>query len=171
VLFILNVIHSKYGRAMKAVRDDEDAAAAMGINTFKNKTLAFCTSAFFEGVGGGLLALFLTTISPDQFSFLFTFQLLIIIVLGGLGSTTGAILGTIIVLGGSEFLVFLDKPMQIFGYTTPALPGLKMVVFSIILILVMLFARRGIMGDEELPSLIKRVKKIIAIKRKNAADR
>jgi branched-chain amino acid transport system permease protein len=157
VLFILNVIKSKYGRAMKAIRDDEDAALAMGINTFKNKTSAFCTSAFFEGVGGGLLAVFLTTISPDQFSFLFTFQLLIIIVLGGLGSTTGAILGTILVLGGSEFLVFLDKPMDIFGYETPALPGLKMVVFSIILICVMLFARRGIMGDMELGGVLKKL--------------
>jgi branched-chain amino acid transport system permease protein len=156
VLFIVNIISSKYGRAMKAVRDDEDAAAAMGINTFKSKTLAFCTSAFFEGVGGGLLAAFLTTISPDQFSFLFTFQLLIIIVLGGLGSTTGAIVGTILVLGGSELLVFLDKPMNIFGFQTPALPGLKMVVFSIILILVMLFARRGIMGDSEAGDLFKR---------------
>lgn len=66
---------------MKAVRDDEDAAIAMGVNTFKAKTFAFCTSAFFEGVGGGLLAALLTSISPDLFDFFFTFQLLIIIVL------------------------------------------------------------------------------------------
>ncbi|MCR4942664.1 MAG: branched-chain amino acid ABC transporter permease [Campylobacter sp.] len=150
IIAILNLIYSKFGRAMKAVRDDEDAAHAMGINTFKIKTLAFCTSAFFEGIGGALLVCLLGSVSPDQFTFFFTFQLLIIIVLGGLGSTTGAIIGTVLVMGGSEWLRFLDEPMEIFGYQTPALPGFRMVVFSVVLILVMLFAREGIMGKKEL---------------------
>ncbi|MCR6574397.1 branched-chain amino acid ABC transporter permease [Campylobacter insulaenigrae] len=154
VIIILNIINSKFGRAMKAVRDDEDAALAMGINTFKIKTLAFSTSAFLEGVGGGLLACALASVSPEQFDFLFTFQLLIIIVLGGLGSTTGTIIGTILVIGGSEYLRFLDESMNIFGYETPAMPGLRMVVFSVILILVMLFARKGIMGDKELTDFL-----------------
>ncbi len=150
VLAILNVIYSKYGRAMKAVRDDEDAATAMGINTFKTKTLAFTTSAFFEGVGGGLLAALLTSISPDLFTFFLTFQLLIIIILGGLGSTTGAIIGTVFVMAGLEWIRFLDEPMNIFGYQTEGLPGMRMVVFSLILIIVMLFAREGMMGKKEL---------------------
>ncbi|HEG2582065.1 TPA: branched-chain amino acid ABC transporter permease [Campylobacter lari] len=154
VVIILNIVSSKFGRAMKAVRDDEDAALAMGINTFNIKTLAFNTSAFLEGVGGGLLACALASVSPEQFDFLFTFQLLIIIVLGGLGSTTGAIIGAILVIGGSEYLRFLDESMNIFGYETPAMPGLRMVVFSVILILVMLFARRGIMGDKELTDIL-----------------
>jgi branched-chain amino acid transport system permease protein len=158
IILILNIVKSKYGRAMKAIRDDEDAAGAMGINTFKIKTSAFCTSAFFEGVGGGLLAVLLTTVSPDQFTFFLTFQLLIIIVLGGLGSTSGAILGTFLIVGGSEVLRFLDEPMTIFSYTTPAMPGLRMVVFSVILILVMLFARKGIMGDGEISELFKKLK-------------
>ncbi|MDR2791093.1 MAG: branched-chain amino acid ABC transporter permease [Campylobacteraceae bacterium] len=158
VAFILNIVNSKYGRAMKAVRDDEDAAEAMGINTFKTKTTAFCTSAFFEGIGGGLLAVFLTTVSPDQFTFFLTFQLLIIIVLGGLGSTTGAVVGTILVIGGSEWLRFLDEPIKAFGYETPAMPGLRMVVFSVILILVMLFARRGLFGNGEIDDILKKVK-------------
>lgn len=155
VIIMLNIVHSKYGRAMKAVRDDEDAASAIGINTFKIKTMAFGTSAFFEGIGGGLLAILLTTISPDLFTFFLTFQLLIIIVLGGLGSMTGAIIGTILVIGGSEWLRFLDSPMNIFGFQTDAHPGLRMVVFSVILILVMLFAREGIMGKKELSDIFK----------------
>lgn len=155
VICILNLIYSKFGRAMKAVRDDEDAALTMGVNTFKIKTIAFCTSAFFEGIGGALLVGLLGSVSPEQFTFFFTFQLLIIIVLGGLGSTSGAIIGTILVMGGSEWLRFLDEPMQIFGYTTPALPGLRMVAFSVVLILVMLFAREGIMGKYELTDLPK----------------
>lgn len=159
VMIMLNIVYSKYGRAMKAVRDDEDAASAIGINTFKIKTMAFGTSAFFEGIGGGLLAILLTTISPDLFTFFLTFQLLIVIVLGGLGSMTGAVIGTVIVIGGSEWLRFLDSPMNIFGIQTDAHPGLRMVVFSVILILVMLFAREGLMGKKELSDIFKRKKK------------
>ena len=155
VIFMLNVIYSKYGRAMKAVRDDEDAASAIGINTFKIKTLAFGTSAFFEGVGGGLLAILLSTISPDLFTFFLTFQLLIIIVLGGLGSMTGAVLGSIIVIGGMEWLRFLDGPISMFGMDFGAHPGLRMVVFSVVLIIIMLFAREGLMGKKEISDLFK----------------
>ena len=158
-VLILNIVYSKYGRAMKAVRDDEDAASAIGINTFKIKTYAFGTSAFFEGVGGGLLAILLSTISPDLFTFFLTFQLLIIIVLGGLGSMTGAIVGTIVVIGGMEWLRFLDSPLSLFGIDFGAHPGLRMVVFSLILIIVMLFAREGIMGKRELFDFFKKKKK------------
>ncbi len=158
VIFMLNVVYSKYGRAMKAVRDDEDAASAIGINTFKIKTLAFGTSAFFEGVGGGLLAILLSTISPDLFTFFLTFQLLIIIVLGGLGSMTGAIIGTILVIGGMEWLRFLDGPISMFGMDFGAHPGLRMVVFSVILIIIMLFAREGLMGKRELSDIFKKKK-------------
>ena len=157
-VIMLNIIYSKYGRAMKAVRDDEDAATAMGINTFWIKTYAFMTSAFFEGVGGGLMASMLTTIAPDQFTFLLTFQLLIIIVLGGLGSMSGTILGAILVMGGTEWLRFLDQNMDIFGYNTGAHPGLRMVVFSILLIVLMLFARRGLFGNKELTDIFRRNK-------------
>ena len=155
VIVILNIVYSKFGRAMKAIRDDEDAANAMGINTFKIKTYAFMTSAFFEGVGGGLMASLLTTISPEQFSFMLTFQLLIIIVLGGLGSTTGAIIGTIVVIIGMEWLRFLDEPNF---FTDTAHPGLRMVVFSVILILIMIFARKGILGDKEIWDVFRKKK-------------
>ena len=155
LIVMLHIVYSKYGRAMKAIRDDEDAATAMGINTFRIKTVAFMTSAFFEGIGGGLLASFLTTITPDQFSFLLTFQLLIIIVLGGLGSMTGALLATILVMGSMEWLRFLDDDMVLFGMHTGAHPGMRMVVFAILLIVMMLFARRGLFGDREIHEIIR----------------
>ena len=154
-IVMLHIIYSRYGRAMKAVRDDEDAATAMGIDTFRIKTIAFMTSAFFEGIGGGLLASFLTTITPDQFSFLLTFQLLIIIVLGGLGSMSGTLLATILVMGSMEWLRFLDDDMVFFGMHTGAHPGMRMVVFSILLIIMMLFARRGLFGDREILEVIR----------------
>lgn len=158
-LVMIHIIYSKFGRAMKSVRDDEDAANAMGINTFKIKTYAFMTSAFFEGIGGGLLASMLTTITPDQFSFLLTFQLLIIIVLGGLGSMSGALIATILVMGGMEWLRFLDDNIIIFGMDLGAHPGMRMVVFAIILIVMMLFARRGLLGDRELTEIFKKKSK------------
>jgi len=154
VILIYNIVYSRYGRAMKAVRDDEDAALAMGVNTFKTKTIAFMTSAFFEGVGGGLLASSIGSISPDQFTFMLTFQLLIIIVLGGLGSMSGAIIGTIIFLGGMEILRPLDDSSWSFGFIH-GVSGLRMVVFSLILLLIMLFARRGILGDKEIWDYVK----------------
>jgi len=154
VILIYNIVYSRYGRAMKAVRDDEDAALAMGVNTFKTKTLAFMTSAFFEGMGGGLLASSIGSISPDQFTFMLTFQLLIIIVLGGLGSMSGAIIGTILFLGGMELLRPLDDATWSFG-PIHGIPGLRMVVFSLLLLLIMLFARRGLLGDKEIWDYIK----------------
>ena len=154
-VIMIHIINSRYGRAMKAVRDDEDAAIAMGVNTYRIKTVAFMTSAFFEGIGGGLLASFLSTIAPDQFTFLLTFQLLIIIVLGGLGSMSGTLLATILVMGGMEWLRFLDDDMNIFGYHTGAHPGMRMVIFAVLLIILMLFARKGLFGDKELSDFFK----------------
>ena len=149
LIVIMSLINSRYGRAMKAVRDDEDAAIAMGINSFKIKMTAFVTSAFFEGVAGGLLGHLITTISPTLFTFFLTFNLLIIIVVGGLGSMTGSIIATVIVVWGSELLRVVDQPMHIFSLTIPGVPGMRMVVFSILLIVVMIFAREGIMGQKE----------------------
>jgi branched-chain amino acid transport system permease protein len=154
VVLVYNIVYSKYGRAMKAVRDDEDAALAMGVNTFKTKTIAFMTSAFFEGVGGGLLASSIGSISPDQFTFMLTFQLLIIIVLGGLGSMSGAILGTLLFIGGMEVLRPLDDATWSIG-PVHGIPGLRMVVFSLILLGIMLFARKGLFGDKEIWDYIK----------------
>ncbi len=157
-ILVFNIIYSKFGRSMKAVRDDEDAALAMGVHTFKTKTVAFMTSAFFEGVGGGLLASSIGSISPDQFTFMLTFQLLIIIVLGGLGSMSGAILGTFLFLGSMEFLRPLDQTSWHIGFIH-GIPGLRMVVFSILLLLIMLFARRGLFGNKEIWDYVKIRKK------------
>jgi len=155
-IIMLHIIYSRYGRAMKAVRDDEDAAIAMGVNTFAIKTTAFVTSAFFEGVGGALLASFLTTIAPDQFSFLLTFQLLIFVVIGGLGSMSGSLLATIGLMYLLEKLRFLDEEMNFFGMHMDAHPGMRMVIFSVLLVIVMLFARTGLFGDKEIGESVRR---------------
>jgi branched-chain amino acid transport system permease protein len=149
VYLTVRLVNSSYGRAMKAVREDETAARAMGVNAFRIKTLAFVFSAFFQGVAGGLLAHLITTISPNLFSFFFTFNLLIMIVIGGLGSSTGAILAAALFTWAGEALRAVEGPMDILGYRYPGVPGMRMVIFSMALILVMLTARSGIMGRRE----------------------
>ncbi len=149
VYVIGSLSSSTYGRALRAIREDEDAAEAMGIDAFSHKMMAFTVSAFFQGLGGGLLAHLLTAISPNLFTFFFTFNLLIMIIVGGLGSTTGAIIGAFLFGIGSEYLRVVEEPHVLFGYHYGGIPGLRMVIFSILLILVMLFARKGIMGERE----------------------
>ncbi len=149
MIIIMRIVNSAFGRAMKAIRDDEDAAIAMGINTFWIKMAAFVIAAFFEGVGGGLLAHLITTISPTMFTFFLTFELLIIIVVGGLGSMTGTVIATVLVIWGSELLRVVEQPMNIFGLHIPGIPGMRMVIFSVLLIVIMIFAREGIMGQRE----------------------
>jgi branched-chain amino acid transport system permease protein len=149
LFFIWRLTHSSFGRAMKAIREDEVAAEAMGIRSFRYKMMAFTVSGFFEGIAGGLLAHLITTISPVLFTFFLTFNLLIIVVVGGLGSTTGSVIASVIIVFGSEFLRIVEEPLSLGPLEIPGIPGMRMVIFAIILVLVMIFARQGIMGRKE----------------------
>jgi branched-chain amino acid transport system permease protein len=149
LFFIWRLTHSSFGRAMKAIREDEVAAEAMGIRSFRYKMMAFTISGFFEGIAGGLLAHLITTISPVLFTFFLTFNLLIIVVVGGLGSTTGSVIASVIIVFGSEFLRIVEEPLSLGPLEIPGIPGMRMVIFAIILVLVMIFARQGIMGRKE----------------------
>ena len=149
VLFIGSLINSSYGRAFKAIREDEIAAESMGISLYRHKVLAFTIGAFFAGVGGGLLGSLLGTIDPLMFRFFLTFNILLIIILGGMGSITGTILSAFIITIGSEALRFLDESMTIGNFVIPGISGLRMVVFSALLMIVVLFFNKGIMGTNE----------------------
>lgn len=149
-VFVTCLINSSYGRAFKAIREDEIAAEAMGINLFRHKCLAFMISAFFAGIGGGLYATLLGTVDPKNFLFTLTYNFLLIIVLGGMGSITGSMLGSIIVTAGLEYLRIFDEPLDLFGTAIPLFrPGFRMVMFSVLLMACVLFWRKGIMGTEE----------------------
>ncbi len=149
VFFVARLVRGSYGRALKAVRQDELAAAAMGINVFWHKMLAFIISAFFGGLGGGLLAHLITTISPTLFSFFLTFNLLIMIVVGGLGSITGTVIAAALITWGGEWLRWVEEPTHLGPWLVPGIPGMRMVLFSIILLVVILFAREGLLGRRE----------------------
>lgn len=150
VTIMMLVLHSSYGRAFKAVRDDEVAAEAMGINLFRTKELSFVISSFFMGIAGGMLAVFMRSIDTKTFMITMTYNVLLIVVLGGIGSVTGSIIGAFLINGGQEWLRFLDEPLTIGGVSIPLFrPGFRMVIYSILLMVVVLFWRRGIMGDKE----------------------
>jgi len=151
VALITALVNSGYGRALKAIRDDETAARAMGLNTFRHLLLAYILSAFFFGVGGGLLAHLITTISPSLFTFFLTFNLLIIIVVGGLGSTTGAVLAAAFFTLAGEWLRVVEEPLEVLGLHIPGIPGMRMVLFSLLLLLVIIYFRGGLLGRREFP--------------------
>ena len=160
---IVLLINSTYGRAFKAIRDDEIAAEAMGINLFHHKQMSFVISSFFAGVGGALLAMYQASLQANAFKSSMTYEILLIVVIGGMGSVTGSVLASFLFIACSEWwLRFLDTEMFLFGGTfkVPLLrSGFRMVVFSIVIMIVVLFFRKGIMGERELWDLFKPRKK------------
>ena len=215
VAVILLLINSSYGRAFKAIREDEIAAEAMGINLSRTKMLSFCISSFFAGIGGALLAMYQTSVQAAIFKSAMTYEILLIVVIGGIGSISGSIIASFLYIACSEWwLRFLDqetilttagrtefivvmaiifavllagmiykivKPgdkkrtrfivgggvcaailawLAVFAATgqtkVPLLRnGFRMVVFSVIIMIIVLFFSRGIMGTKELPDLFR----------------
>ena len=156
------LINSSYGRAFKAIREDEIAAEAMGINLAKHKMLSFCISSFFAGVGGALFAMYTANAQAKPFTSTMTYEILLIVVIGGIGSVSGSCIATFLYVACSEWwLRFLDEPITLAsGTQVPLLRnGFRMVVFSIVIMIVVLFFRRGIMGQKELPDLFRKRKK------------
>lgn len=149
VFFIKRLIDSSYGRALKAIRDNEEAAEAMGVNLFRHKTLAFVVGAFFAGVAGGLLGSLVMTIDPNAFNIMLTFQVVLIVLLGGLGSITGTVVSGVLIAFLMEWLRIVETPMKVFGITIPGISGMRMLIFSVILMISVLFFRHGILGDRE----------------------
>ena len=154
---ILLLINSSYGRAFKAIRDYEVAAEAMGINLARHKRLAFCISSFFAGVGGGMFAMFANQAQAKVFTTAMTYEILLIVVIGGIGSISGSCIAAFLYVAASEWwLRFLDTETYTGAFKVPFLrTGFRMVVFSIIIMIVVLFFRRGLMGDRELSDVAR----------------
>ena len=152
IAVIVMLINSTYGRAFKAIRDDEIAAEAMGINLAHHKRLAFVISSFFAGISGGLLAMYQTTIQASMFKSAMTYEILLIVVIGGIGSVTGSCISSFLFIACSEWwLRFLDNDnLYIGSFHVPLLrAGFRKVVFAVIIMCIVLFYRKGIMGDKE----------------------
>jgi branched-chain amino acid transport system permease protein len=159
VFFLLSILKSNFGNVLKSIRDDEIAARTMGINTTNYRTMAFCVGCFFAGVGGALLGSLITTIEPRMFNFQFTFNILLIVVAGGLGSVTGSLVGSVVITLLLELLRIVEYPnvidfsflglFEVGPINVPGIPGMRMVIFSLTLMFIILFRRKGIIGNKE----------------------
>ena len=150
VAFIVLLINSSYGRAFKAIRDDEIAAEAMGVNLFKHKQMSFIVSSFFAGFGGALLAMFQSSVASTPFTSNMTYEILLTVVIGGIGSVTGSILGAYLFVACSEWwLRGLDSGTFLGISAAFMRPGFRKVVFAVIIMCIVLFYSRGIMGNKE----------------------
>lgn len=158
---IVLLINSSYGRAFKAIRENEIAAEAMGINLARHKMLSFCISSFFAGVAGAGMAMVLGIAQANNFKSAMTYEILLMVVLGGIGSISGSVIGATLFIAASEWwLRGLDNG-SFLGIEAPGIfrNGFRLVVFSVVIMVVVLFFRKGIMGDKELtdlPRLLKR---------------
>lgn len=140
IIFCANLLRGTHGRAIISIREDEIAADSMGIYTFKYKTLAFVIGAGFAGLAGSLFAHAQQFLHPNGFTFMWSVIILLMIILGGLGSITGAVVGAII-------LTILPEMLRFFGET---ISQWRMVIYSVLLICLMLWRPTGIFGKHEL---------------------
>ncbi len=136
VLIITNFLKSSHGRACISIREDEIAAESMGINTTKYKVISFTLGAFFAGVAGGMYASFFFFLKPDLFGFLKSVDVLVIVVLGGLGSISGSIIAAVLLAIISTFLQSFSE--------------VRMIIYALLLIILMLFRPQGLMGSKEI---------------------
>lgn len=141
ILLVNNFIKSSYGRACISIREDEIAAESMGINTTKYKVMAFAIGAFFAGVGGALYSSYFYFIKPNIFGFLKSIDILVIVVLGGMGSITGSVIAAIV-------LAVLTTFFQSFT-------AIRMILYSLLLVIIMIFRPQGIMGTKEINDLFR----------------
>lgn len=125
------LVNSTYGRGFLAVRDDEIAAGSMGVNTVRYKVIAFVIGAFYAGLAGGLFAHFRTTIAPDGFNFLKSVDVVVMVILGGMGSTLGVVVAAVVLTVLNEILRDFEQ--------------YRMIVFSLILIVMMIVRPQGLL--------------------------
>jgi branched-chain amino acid transport system permease protein len=136
ILIVVNFTNSRHGRACIAIRENEIAADAMGINTTYYKVIAFAVGSLLAGIAGGLYSHNFYIIQPTNFGFLKSFDILIIVVLGGLGSLSGSVIAAILLTVISTFL--------------QDYPETRMIIYSLVLVFVMIFRPKGLMGTREI---------------------
>lgn len=136
VLVIVTLIKSRHGRSIISIRENEIAASAVGVPTAFYKVFGFVLSAFFAGIAGGLYAHYMTILDPSKFNFMYSIEILVIVVLGGMGSITGSIVAAII-------LTLLPEALRGFS-------EYRLLIYAVLLIVMMLFRPSGLFGTKEL---------------------
>ncbi|MCP4682194.1 MAG: branched-chain amino acid ABC transporter permease, partial [Desulfobacterales bacterium] len=150
-----NLMKTRVGRAFIAIRDSDIAAETMGVNLTLYKTLAFAISAFYAGIAGGLIAFLLGFINPSSFNFILSIFLLAMVIVGGLGSIFGSIMGAIVmtwlmlVLDKVQELPYLGQALSSFSeqwMSLSGLPNISSIIFGLIIILIVVFEPLGLYG-------------------------
>ncbi|HXF69042.1 MAG TPA: branched-chain amino acid ABC transporter permease [Thermoflexus sp.] len=144
------VKHSPLGLQLIAARDDPWGARGSGVDIPRIRQIAFGISAFFTGIAGGLWAHFLTAFSPNAFYFSKTFEIIVMMIVGGMGSISGSVLGTLLVMASTEILRNLEPGFAIGPWMFGPLYGLSQIGLAVLLILLITFRRQGLLGDQEL---------------------
>ena len=172
IALIVLLVNSTYGRAFKAIRDDEIAAEAMGVDLAKHKMLSFCTSCFFAGISGAMMAMVLSIAQANNFKAAMTYEILLMVVLGGIGSISGSVIGALLFISASEWWLRGLDMGKFLGINAPNVfrNGFRLVVFSIIIMIVVLFFRKGIMGDKELPEALRSLRARLSSLGKNRKE-
>jgi branched-chain amino acid transport system permease protein len=150
------LLRSPYGRAMLAQRENLVAAQGMGVDILRTRLLAFVIGAFFSALAGALWAHLLTALSPTAFYFTYTFQIIIMVIVGGMGSVTGAVIGAFLLTLIPELLRGVEGGLDLGFVQLPPLFGLSQIILAVAFVLVMIFRRQGLMGDRELPLFVPR---------------
>jgi branched-chain amino acid transport system permease protein len=149
ILVVSRIVRSSFGRTLVAIREDEIAAEAMGVNTTRSKVISFVVSSAMAGVAGGLFAHYLMYVHTNSFTFIKSFEIIIMIVIGGLGSITGSVLGAVL------YIVLTEGLRQFAQY--------RMVLFSLLLIVIMIVRPQGILGHRELWSFFPRRRRVAPV--------
>ncbi len=156
VLVSRRIAGSSHGRSLWAIREDEVAAEAMGVNTTGYKVRAFVISSFFAGVAGGLFAHFVPIINPGSFTFVRSMEIVVMVVLGGLGSTTGAIVAAVFLTLLPEGLRSAFTAIGTEGSLAQKVDQIRMPVYGLLLVVLMLSRPQGLFGTKELWEIVPR---------------
>jgi branched-chain amino acid transport system permease protein len=151
VYVVWRIRASPYGRAMLAQRENVSAAQAMGIDILRTRLLAFVIGAFFSAIAGALWAHMITAVAPAAFYFTYTVNVIVMIVVGGMGSVTGAVLGAVLLTLAPELLRGLEGGATIGPFKLPLLFGLSNIILAVTFVTIMIYRRGGLLGERELP--------------------
>jgi branched-chain amino acid transport system permease protein len=149
ILVVSRIVRSSFGRTLIAIREDEIAAEAMGVNTTRSKVISFVVSSAMAGIAGGLFAHYLMYLHTNSFTFIKSFEIIIMVVIGGLGSITGSVLGAVLFIGLTEGL------REFAEY--------RMLLFSLLLVVIMIVRPQGLLGHRELWTFVKRRRKTVPV--------
>jgi branched-chain amino acid transport system permease protein len=150
IFVVWRIGRSAYGRDMRSARDNEIAALSLGVSVMHSRLLAFCLSAFLTGVAGSLWAHFISSFSPKAFSFTQAFSIITMLVIGGLGSVSGSVIGVALVTILSELLRNAERGFDLGALHVPPIYGASQILMAVLFVLVIVFRPAGLMGGREI---------------------